>query len=186
MKKRNPIVFLTATVTFIVLLVMGGSTLLLALALEEPPDYHSQWGSQGSGDGEFQYPFGVAVDNSGNVYVADAYNRRIQKFDSNGVFLTKWGSEGSGDGEFLYPYDAAVDNSGNVYVADTFSHRIQKFGVAPPQYHFFLPSIINAPTLDISHITTIMPTPTYTPTPTIMPTDTATPTPMTTPTNTPT
>ena len=44
MKKRNPIVFLTATVTLMVLLVMGGSTLLPALALEAPPYYHIQWG----------------------------------------------------------------------------------------------------------------------------------------------
>jgi len=50
MKERNPIVFLTATVTLMFLLVMGGSTLLPALALEAPPYYHTQWGSYGSGD----------------------------------------------------------------------------------------------------------------------------------------
>ena len=93
MKERNPIVFLTATVTLMVLLVMGGGTLLLALALEAPPYYHTQWGSEGSGDGQFSLPADVAVDSSGNVYVADANNHRIQKFDSNDVFLTKWGSQ---------------------------------------------------------------------------------------------
>ena len=46
----------------------------------------------------------LAVDSNGNVYVADTYDFRIQKFDSNGKFVTKWGKEGgqpgSGDGEF--------------------------------------------------------------------------------------
>ena len=36
-------------------------------------------------------PNGIAVDSSGNVYVADADNNRIQKFNSNGTFITKWG-----------------------------------------------------------------------------------------------
>jgi DNA-binding beta-propeller fold protein YncE len=49
-----------------------------------------KWGQEGSGDGQFINPFGVATDSSGNVYVADTYNHRIQKFSSNGVFLTKW------------------------------------------------------------------------------------------------
>ena len=53
----------------------------------------------------FRTPRGIAVDSSGNVYVADTYNRypSIQKFDSNGVILTKWGSEGSGDGRVPVP-----------------------------------------------------------------------------------
>ena len=100
MKERNSIVFLTATVTLMFLLVMGGGTLLPTLALEAPLYYHTQWGSYGSGDGEFKFPHGIAVDNSGNVYVIGYGNHRIQKFDSNGVFLTKWGSLGSGDGQF--------------------------------------------------------------------------------------
>ena len=52
MKKRNPIVFLTATVTLMFLLVMGRGTLFPALALEAPPYYYTQWGSQSSGDGQ--------------------------------------------------------------------------------------------------------------------------------------
>ena len=41
-------------------------------------------------------PKGIATDSSGNVYVADMDNNRIQKFDSNGNFITKWGSHGTG------------------------------------------------------------------------------------------
>jgi tripartite motif-containing protein 71 len=70
---------------------------------------------------------GVAVDSSGNVYVADPYTDRIQKFSSNGTFITKWGSIGTADGQFRYPHGVAVDSSGNVYVADWGNDRIQKF-----------------------------------------------------------
>ena len=88
-----------------------------------------KWGSSGNGDGEFWHPQGIAVDGSGNVYVADTFNHRIQKLSSNGEFITKWGSGsfGSGDGLVLDPHGIAVDGTGNVYVADTYNHRIQKF-----------------------------------------------------------
>ncbi|PYE61985.1 DNA-binding beta-propeller fold protein YncE, partial [Aneurinibacillus soli] len=81
----------------------------------------------GSGDGQFSYPQGIAVDSSGNVYVADTNNNRIEKFDSSGTYVTKWGSYGSGDGQFQYPQGVAVDSSGNVYVLDSSNNRIQKF-----------------------------------------------------------
>lgn len=85
------------------------------------------WGTQGSGEGQFQDPRGIAVDEAGNVYVADSSNHRIQKFDSGGKFLTQWGSQGNGPGQFQEPWGIAVDAEGHVYVADTWNHRIQKF-----------------------------------------------------------
>ncbi|CAN5649309.1 hypothetical protein BH23THE1_BH23THE1_35430 [soil metagenome] len=59
--------------------------------------------------------------------MVDYYNNRIQKFDSEGNFLTKWGSEGSGDGQFILPTGIAIDSTGNVYVVDYNNHRIQVF-----------------------------------------------------------
>ena len=64
------------------------------------------------------------MDGSGNVYVADSNNRRVQVFDSFGNFITKWGSTGTGDGQFLFPWGIAVDGSGNVYVGDQYSVQV--------------------------------------------------------------
>jgi streptogramin lyase len=92
-----------------------------------PYKFERQWGNSGTGNGQLNGPAGVAVDSSGNVYVADYHNSRIQKFDSNGAYLTQWGSYGTGNGQFDSPFGVAVDSSGNVYVSDQFIYRIQKF-----------------------------------------------------------
>ncbi|MCL5022136.1 MAG: fibronectin type III domain-containing protein [Nitrospirae bacterium] len=86
----------------------------------------------------FNSPMGIAVDTSGNVYVADTYNHRIQKSDGNGNLLTKWGTYGfpygqdQQNGNFQYPKGVAVDSSLNVFVADTDNNRIQKFKPVSP------------------------------------------------------
>jgi DNA-binding beta-propeller fold protein YncE len=99
-----------------------------AKAAEAPPTFITKWGNSTDGDGQFSNPKGVAIDSSGNLYVADKNNNRIQKFNSSGGFITKWGSPGSGDGQFISPLGVAIDSSGNVYVADSGNNCIQKFG----------------------------------------------------------
>src|SRR5262245_13963588 len=59
-----------------------------------------QWGRAGRGDGEFDYPGGIAVTPQGRVYVADQTNRRVQVFDPEGKFLFKWGAYGTKPGQF--------------------------------------------------------------------------------------
>ena len=94
------------------------------------PNFIFKFGSEGTGDGQFPTnygPYGLALDSSGNVLVADVAGSRIQIFDSSGNFISTFGSAGSGDGQLKNPQDLAVDSSGNIYVADTNNDRIQKF-----------------------------------------------------------
>ena len=67
------------------------------------------------------------MDGSGNVYVTDAFNYRVKKFDSSGAFLTAWGSQGSGPGQFDVPYGIEVDSTIGAVVSDSNNHRIQRF-----------------------------------------------------------
>jgi hypothetical protein len=85
-----------------------------------------EWGSSGTGSGQFHSPSGIAVyDNA--VFVVDTQLNRVQKFDLSGKFISTWGSEGKGQGQFLLPNDIAVGTNGTVYVVDTGNKRIQKF-----------------------------------------------------------
>jgi sugar lactone lactonase YvrE len=96
-------------------------------------------GNFGRADGvgeaaRFWYPMGMAVDASGNVYVADSSSRTIRKITPAGVVSTLAGSpgtEGYADGygsvaRFHYPTAVAVDKSGNVFVADSNNKAIRK------------------------------------------------------------
>lgn len=98
-------------------------------------DFVGSWGDSGTGNGQFSSPHSIAVDGSGNLYVTDTGNHRVQKFSSGGAYLTQWGAQGAGDGQFFYPAGVALDAGGNVYVADTANDRIQKFILsAGPDY----------------------------------------------------
>ncbi len=93
----------------------------------------TKWGTQGSADGQFEEPGGIAVDPAdNNVYVVDSRNYSIQKFDPNGKFLLKWGSRGKGDGQFDFSSELtssmlAVDRQGLILEGDVMNGRIQKF-----------------------------------------------------------
>lgn len=86
-------------------------------------------GPQGNGDGQLSGTYQAAINpNTGNLYVADGDNNRIQEFTSDGTYITQWGTLGSDAGEFEYPTGIAINpNNNNVYVADYYNQRIQQF-----------------------------------------------------------
>jgi sugar lactone lactonase YvrE len=99
-------------------------------------------GSPGfSGDGgpatsaQLNGPFSAALDNAGNLFIADTYNKRIRKITTNGVISTVAGTGiagFSGDGgpatlaRILFPLGVACDTAGNLFIADEGNHRIRK------------------------------------------------------------
>ncbi len=86
-------------------------------------------------------PYGVAVDNSGDVFLADTSNHRIRRVDPAGTITTFAGTVGSGfsgdngpavAAQLRYPIGVTVDGLGNVHIADTENHRIRILTQASP------------------------------------------------------
>ncbi|MBL7999687.1 MAG: SMP-30/gluconolactonase/LRE family protein [Candidatus Kapabacteria bacterium] len=83
-------------------------------------------------DAKFSYPYSVAVDIAGTLYVLDTYNNCIRKITADGMVTTLAGSkEGFADGQgesaqFSFPRGITVDEAGTVYVADSRNNRIRR------------------------------------------------------------
>jgi len=89
-----------------------------------------QWGTSGSGNGQLSAPARIALGPTGNLFVVDRNNNRIEVFTNTGGYVTQWGGFGAGNGQFDHPTGIAVSPSGLVYVADRGNHRIQEFNSA--------------------------------------------------------
>jgi tripartite motif-containing protein 71 len=124
---------------------------IACIAVAAPPAFGfgfvAEWGTTGSGAGQFDFPSSIATDADGNVYVGERDNERIQVFDSSGSFLRMWGwgvdtganafqvctsscqagIEGSGTGQLDNPFGLNIAPNGNLYVADQGNDRIQIF-----------------------------------------------------------
>jgi tripartite motif-containing protein 71 len=89
--------------------------------------YASQFGSAGSGNGQFSSPVDSAIDGQGNIWVTDWGNNRVEKFSRSGSFVAAYGKEGSGEVQFRQPTGIDVNQStGNVYVSDAGNSRIEE------------------------------------------------------------
>jgi len=86
-----------------------------------------QFGTEGSGNGQFFGPYGVAIAGE-LLYVCDYGNHRVQVLNLDGTWVRCWGSRGTGEGELQSPCCITVHGD-EVYVADYWNHRVQVFGL---------------------------------------------------------
>ena len=92
-------------------------------------DGHFQYkfGKHGQGDGEFNCPGYLLVNESQHLFVCDRKNHRVQVFELNGKFIGKFGRKGSKLGAFDRPLSVAMLSNGRIVVSDESNHRIQTF-----------------------------------------------------------
>lgn len=89
----------------------------------------SEFGSEGNGPGQFQYPTGIAIGADGLIFVSEyGGNDRIQVFTHDGRILRAWGSYGADPGQFERPQGIALAGD-RIYVADAANHRVQVFSL---------------------------------------------------------
>ncbi|MCC6349421.1 MAG: hypothetical protein IT347_07510 [Candidatus Eisenbacteria bacterium] len=82
------------------------------------------FGGSGTGDGQFQTPYGMAFDAAGDVYVCDYVGVRIEKFDASGNFLFSWPTPGQRTDH------VALDAAGDVYVSGFSDQSVHKYTAA--------------------------------------------------------
>lgn len=85
------------------------------------------FGERGEAPGQMQNPMGVSTDAAGNIYVVDAGNHRLQKFNERGELISFIGGFGWSARQFQMPRDVFVYNSLDVFVADHENHRIERY-----------------------------------------------------------
>ena len=93
------------------------------------------FGSQGTDEGKFWYPNGLAVDDRGRIWVADGNNGRVQAFDAHGKFLTAI-ARGFAKGDLAMPRGVAIDGNNHLFVADTSAHTVKVYDISGDRPEF--------------------------------------------------
>ncbi|HEY3439738.1 MAG TPA: IPT/TIG domain-containing protein [Paludibaculum sp.] len=127
--------------------LLAASLLIPALALAQTPPRYTITAVAGNGSlgfsgdaaaatsAQLNNPIAVALDSSGNLYIADQVNHRIRKVDTSGTITTIAGKDTSGydssatvasTSALNYPCGIAVDKSGNIYISDSVNHVVRK------------------------------------------------------------
>ena len=102
-------------------------------ASEHFGEFVGQFDEQGSGNGKSNLPWGIATDpTTGNLFISEVGNDRVQEFGPSGSFITSFGSGGSGTEQLSDPQGLAVNSSGKVYVADAGNGRVSEFAAGEP------------------------------------------------------
>jgi sugar lactone lactonase YvrE/type II secretory pathway pseudopilin PulG len=86
--------------------------------------------ASGSGTSQFYDPDDSTIDSSGNIWVADQLNNRVQEFNSAGSYLSQFGSHGIANGEFSGTSSVTFDAGGNIWIADENNNRVQQLNTA--------------------------------------------------------
>ena len=89
--------------------------------------FQYKFGKQGKGDGEFNCPAYLLVNELQHLFVCDRENHRVQIVELNGKFIGKFGAKGSKLGEFNRPLSVAMLSNDRIVVCDECNHRIQTF-----------------------------------------------------------
>lgn len=96
---------------------------------EETPQLVDVWGKQGEGNGEFFYPYDIAIASDDTVLVIEYKNQRIQRFDPEGKWIATWGGPGFEPGQLNQPWGLVIDSTDRVHVLDSNNHRIQRISL---------------------------------------------------------
>ena len=90
-----------------------------------------EFGEEGTGEGQFDFPTGISVDAEGNLWVADSENDRVQEFNPQGQYLAQFGESGAAEGQLDFPRKVAFDSEGDLWLADSENNRVEEWTYGP-------------------------------------------------------
>lgn len=103
---------------------------VVGTSIVSPPIATVAGGSEGDNADQLRFPVGVYVDTANNIFIADQYNHRVQKWApgaTEGITIAGGNGQGHAADQLNYPYSVVGDKAGNIYISDAGNHRVQKW-----------------------------------------------------------